>query len=86
VTRRAKSEPDQLDGHSESDDRLERLIAAQEAQTNAINRLVQTLEGKHKRTEQSRRTRMRRAVVDKPITVTPIVEAAVKRALARVSR
>jgi hypothetical protein len=74
-----------MDG-AEDSERLERLIAAMESQANAINRLVQTLEGKKKRRTDAAATRMRRTVVDKPITVTPVVEAAVKRALARVSR
>jgi hypothetical protein len=69
---------------NENDDRLERLISAIEAQTNAINRMVQVSEGKQKRSTDARRNRMRRVVVDKPITVTPVVQAAVKRALARV--
>jgi hypothetical protein len=70
----------------ENDQRLDRLISAMESQANAINRLVQTLEGKRKRRTDAAATRMRRAVVDKPITITPLVEAAVKRTLARVGR
>lgn len=66
-----------------TDDRLERLIAAQEAQTNAVNRLVQLLERGYRAREQVR-SRTRRVVADKPIVVTPMVEAAVKRALARI--
>jgi hypothetical protein len=81
--RRAVREPSE---DQENDQRLDRLIAAMESQANAINRLVQTLEGKKKRRTDAAATRRRRAVIDKPITITPMVEAAVKRTLARVSR
>lgn len=64
-------------------ERIERLIAAQEAAANAMNRLVQVLEDKRKRRE-TRAPKQRRVVLDKPIEVTPLVEATVRRALARV--
>lgn len=71
----------------DGDGRFERLIAATEAQTNAINRLVQVLSKKHASNDQSRRTRMRRTVTaERPIAVTPMVEAAVERALKRVGK
>lgn len=66
-------------------ERFERLIRAIEAQTNAINRLVQVME--HKRsatTTKARSARQRRVVIaERPVNVTPAVEAAVNLALAR---
>ena len=73
------------DPRDEDVERQERLIAALETQANAINRLVQVLEG----TAEKRRSggRARSVPVRKaPITVTPLMEAYVDRALARVSR
>jgi hypothetical protein len=67
-------------------ERLDRLIAVMESLVNVVSRLVQTLEGKQRKRESVRGTRLPRAVLDKPIVVTPMVEAAVKRALARVRR
>ena len=67
-------------------DRTDRLIAAVEAQTNAIGRLVQTLEATHEKSTRAAVGRLQRAVLDKPIVVTPMVEAAVKRALARIKK
>lgn len=63
-------------------ERQERLIVALESQANAINRLVQVLEGKAERRTSKRARRV--PLERKPITVTPMVEASVKRALARV--
>jgi hypothetical protein len=64
-------------------ERFERLIRAIEAQTNAINRLVQVIERKH--SAATKKTRQRRVIVppDRPIKITPLVEATVARALAR---
>lgn len=70
----------------DSADRTDRLIAAVEAQTNAIGRLVQSLEASQKKSKRAAVGRLRRAVLDEPIVVTPIVEAAVNRALARVKK
>jgi hypothetical protein len=64
--------------------RLDRLVSAVEAQTNVLSRLVRLLEPNTKRREAS--VRLRRAPLDKPIVVTPIVQAAVKRALAKLNR
>ena len=67
-----------------TDERLERLIAAQEATTNAIVRLVQVLEGRRaKRLETKAARSRRRPVADAPIAITPAVSAQVNRALAR---
>lgn len=69
-----------LDDHGS---RLDRLISAVEAQTNALARLVRLLEPKTKRSEDAASVRLRRAPLDEPIVVTPIVQAAVNRALAK---
>lgn len=66
--------------------RLDRLISAVEAQTNALSRLVRLLEPKTKRRDDAASARVRRAPLDQPIVVTPIVQAAVKRALAKLNR
>jgi hypothetical protein len=72
---------------AENNRRMERLIAAMEAQANAVNRLVQALTHKQaKSVEQKRAAPLRRVPLDAPIVVTPIVEAAVKRALAKARR
>ncbi|MEY4512382.1 MAG: hypothetical protein RLZZ450_4504 [Pseudomonadota bacterium] len=70
----------------DGNDRLERLVAALESLVNAVNRLVQMLEAKQKRSKDASASRLQRPVLHKPIVVTPIVEAAVKRALARLTR
>lgn len=67
-------------------ERLERLIRALEVQTNLLGRLVALEEAKRTRQVSGRATRTRRVADDKPIPVTPIVAAAVRRALARVNR
>jgi hypothetical protein len=66
--------------------RLDRLISAVEAQTNTLSRLVRVLEPKTKKHDGAANVRMRRAPLDRPIVVTPIVQAAVKRALAKLNR
>ena len=66
--------------------RLDRLISAVEAQTNILSRLVRLLEPKTKRRDDAASVRLRRAPLDKPIAVTPIVQAAVNRALAKHNR
>lgn len=66
---------------NDGDERLERLIAAIESQANAVNRLVQVLEKKSKK--EPRAPRLRKASVDRPLVVTPLVQAAVSRALAK---
>lgn len=65
----------------EEADRIERLIAAQEAQTNELRRLVQVLE----RREQKRTTKAVRArrVPTRRVVVTERAEALAKAALAR---
>ena len=70
-------------GEERDAERLDRLITAVERMTNMLGRLIGALETKH---VPRATTRMRRVPADKPITVTPLVEAAVKRALARVRR
>lgn len=70
----------------DGEERLDRLIAAIESQVNVVNRLVQTLEAKQKRGKSAAATRLQRAVLDRPIVVTPMVEAAVKRAFARMRK
>lgn len=65
------------------DERLERLIAANEAAANAINRLVQLLERKESR-RRTRNTTVRKA--PRPITISPEVAAVADRALARLKR
>jgi hypothetical protein len=65
----------------EDAERLERLIAAQEAQTNAINRLVQELQdARKKRTAKVVRTRR---APTRTVVVTERAEALAKAALAR---
>ena len=64
--------------------RLERLITVVEVQTNMLGRLIGLLEPK--RRSDGTATRQRRTSADRPIKVTPLVQAAVKRALARVHR
>jgi hypothetical protein len=65
----------------EDADRLERLIAAQEAQTNAINRLVQELQdARKKRTTKAVRTRR---APTRTVVVTERAEALARAALAR---
>ena len=66
---------------NDNDRRIERLIAAQEAQTNALNRLIQLLENKRVRGEKGKATRMRNVSAAKPIAVSPLVRASVDRAL-----
>ncbi len=70
----------------DGDERLDRLSAAIESQVNVVNRLVQTLEAKQKSGKSAKAARLQRAVLDRPIVITPMVEAAVKRALARVRK
>lgn len=72
-----------LDDHGS---RLDRLISAVEAQTNALSRLLRLLEPNTKRRDDGASVRLRRAQLDKPIVATPIVQAAVKRALAKLNR
>jgi hypothetical protein len=72
-----------LDDHGS---RLDRLISAIEALTNEVARLVRLQGPKTKRREDAANVRLRRAPLDQPIVVTPIVEAAVKRALAKLNR
>lgn len=67
----------------DDDLRFDRLITALESQANAVNRLVQVLEHKTKRSTRPRAARLRQPALDKPIMVTPLVQAAVKRALAK---
>jgi hypothetical protein len=70
--------------------RLDRLITAQEAQTNMLGRLVQLmLEEKRRKLEAKAPSRSRRATPVTPeskIAVTPLVQARVKRALARLGK
>lgn len=68
---------------SEDAERIERLIAAQEAAANAMNRLAQVLEDKRKRSTK-RTEKQRRVVLEKPLEVTPLVRASATRALARI--
>ena len=68
-----------------SDEQLERLIAAQEANTNAMLRLVRFLEDEQRRKLNAKAPgRSRRTVkpTNRPVDVTPLVEAKVRRALA----
>lgn len=67
-------------------ERIERLIAAIESNTNTSTRLLQELLGKRARKREPTAARQRRVALDKPIVVTPLVEAAAKRALERVRR
>jgi hypothetical protein len=67
-------------------ERFERLIAAIESNTNANARLLQELQGKRARKRESRAARQRRVALDKPVVVTPLVEAAARRALERMRR
>lgn len=66
-------------------ERLERLIAALETAANAIMRLVQALERKKKPAE-VRAPRARPAVLERTIKATPLINAAVNRALARLPK
>ena len=66
--------------------RLDRLITAIDALTNMLGRLIRLLELGNKRSERTASTRMRGASPDQPIVVTPIVQAAVRRALAKLGR
>jgi hypothetical protein len=66
--------------------RLDRRISAVEGLTNRLGRLIRLLEPKNKRTNKAANPKMRRAPTDQPIVVTPIVLAAVKRTLAKISR
>lgn len=66
-------------------ERIERLIRAIDAQTNMLARVVGLFETKA-RTKAQPSARLRRVPADRPIKVTPIVQAAVKRALARIQR
>lgn len=66
-------------------DRIDRLITAIEAQTNMLARVVGLFETKA-RTKAQPSARLRRVPADRSIKVTPIVQAAVKRALARIQR
>jgi hypothetical protein len=68
---------------SEEAERIERLIAAQEAAANAMNRLVQVLEDKRKRSTKHA-AKQRRVVLGDPLEVTPLVQAAAARALDRI--
>jgi hypothetical protein len=72
-----------IDDH---DSRVERLINAIEAQTNMIGRLVRLLEPKAKAEPKPGRVASRRVPLDRPIAVSPIVQAAAKRALAKLNR
>lgn len=65
--------------------RLERLLTALEALTNMLARLVGVFEASVSRNG-ARSARSRRIAPEKPISVTPVVQAAVKRALARIGR
>ena len=74
---------------SDDAERIDRLIAAQEAQTNMLGRLIQVLQDERARKRQaSAAGKARRPVLQatKPIKVTPMVEAQVKRALARLAK
>ena len=66
--------------------RMERLITAIEALTNMLGRFVGFFEARRPRAGTQASPRLRRAVADKPIKITPVAEAAVKRALARLRR
>lgn len=63
------------------EDRIERLISASEAQTNALTRLVQALEerrsGKVARSSRVSRT------LDRPVVVDDVAAAAARQAIAR---
>lgn len=61
--------------------RIDRLVSAQEAQTNQLRRLCQLLEQKRATKQQSAQTRMRRVAPTKPKEVDPMVRASVDRAL-----
>ena len=61
--------------------RMDRLITVIESQTNAINRLVQVIEDKRRSRAKGVDTRMRRTAPNKVIAATPLVQAAVDRAL-----
>lgn len=72
------SEPKDLEA-----ERLERLIAAQEAQTNMLGRLVQVLERQAQRRKAVRDGKVRR-VPQRTVEVTPRADAIATRALARI--
>jgi hypothetical protein len=62
----------------------DRLVFAVEAQTNMLARLVALYESHGARGPSASSKRSRRVADSKPITMTPLVEAAVRRALQRV--
>lgn len=64
-------------------ERVDRLIAVLETVANLLTR---SLSQSGSARQQRPSTRMRRVPADKPLVVTPMVQAAVKRALARVKR
>lgn len=66
---------------SDDDDRIERLIASNEAQANAINRLVQVLERQEAK-KRIKATRVRRA--PRAVEVTERAQVGATNALARV--
>lgn len=64
-------------------ERIERLIASNEASTNAINRLAQVLERRETKKTTIKVARVRRAVT-RTTVVSDRVEAVAKQALARI--
>ena len=70
----------------DQDGRLDRLITVLEAQANALSRLTNVLEAANKPRTAGSQSRMRRVALDKPIVVNDVVQAAVKRALAKAGR
>jgi hypothetical protein len=70
------------DAAKDMSERIDRLVAAQEAQTNALTRLLQVMQ----EAQAKKRSKAKRPVLAKPIETSPMVQAQVKRALARYGR
>jgi hypothetical protein len=68
-------------------ERIDRLVAAQEAQTNALTKLLQVMRDEQDR-KRTRKNKARRPVIEKAprVEATPMVKAQVARALARFAR